>query len=63
LNFENSDITQYGKGTQYTNNDINKKDVFLLEKKADVEGIYTLIYYNINGKAEVIGEINFKEPI
>lgn len=63
LNSQNSDITQYGKGAKYNNNDINKNDVFLLEKKQDEEGIYKLIYYNLNGQAEEIGILDFKEPI
>lgn len=63
LNEENSDITLYGKGSKYIDGDINKKDVFLLEKKENEEGKYILKYYNLKGEAEVIGEINFKEPI
>lgn len=63
LNEENSDITLYGKGVKYTNNDINKNDVFLLEKKQGEEGKYILKYYNLKGEAEEIGELDFKEPI
>lgn len=63
LNSDNSDIILYGKGEKYINNDINKNDVFLLEKKQNEEGKYILTYYNSNGEAEEIGEINFKEPI
>ena len=63
LNDENSDITLYGKGAKYTNNDINKNDVFLLEKKQDEEGKYILKYYNLKGEVEEIGKLDFKEPI
>ena len=63
LNEENSDITLYGKGAKYNNNDINKIDVFLLEKKQDEEGKYILKYYNLKGEAEEIGILDFKEPI
>ena len=63
LNEENSDITLYGRGTKYIDGNINKNDVFLLEKKQNEEGKYVLKYYNLKGEAEEIGEINFKEPI
>lgn len=57
------DITQYGKGDKYVDNQINKNDVFILEKKQDSESIYIINYYNLEGKKEEIGELNLKEPI
>lgn len=57
------DITQYGKGKKYNSNQINKNDVFILEKKHNSESIFIINYYNIEGKKEEIGELNLKEPI
>ncbi len=57
------DITQYGKGKKYNENDINKNDVFILEKKQNSQDIYIINYYNLEGKKEEIGELNLKEPI
>ena len=57
------DINQYGRGKKYNDNEINKQDVFILEKKQDVEGIYIINYYNLSGEKEQIGELNLKEPI
>ena len=57
------DITQYGKGKMYIEENINKIDVFMLEKKQDTEDVYIINYYNIDGKKEEIGELNLKEPI
>ena len=57
------DITQYGKGEKYVDNQINKNDVFILEKKQDDENLYIINYYNLDGKKEEIGEMNLKEPM
>lgn len=57
------DINQYGKGKKLVDDDINKSDVFILEKKPDNENIYIINYYNLNNEKEEIGELNLKEPI
>ncbi len=57
------DVEQFGKGEKYLEDEINKNDVFLLEKKQDSEDIYLINYYNSEGKKEEIGELNLKEPI
>ena len=60
---ELKDINQFGKGEKFVDNDINKKDIFTLEKSQQTEGIYIINYYNLDGNKEEIGQINFKEPI
>lgn len=57
------DITQYGKGNKYVDNQINKKDIFMLEKEQNSDDIYIINYYNLNGEKEEIGKLNLKEPI
>ena len=57
-------VNTYGKGKKFNGNNINKKDVFLLEKKEE-NGVttYEINYFNQDGKEEKVGKLELDNPL
>ena len=63
VNSINQDSTK-GRGNKFLENDINKKDVFILEKKIENDvSIYEIKYFNDAGIEEVVGKVELENPL
>lgn len=58
------EVSKYGMGPKFNGFEINKVDVFLLEKYYDGDNsYYKLNYYDENGKMKEVGDIELKTPL
>lgn len=58
-------VSTYGKGAKYTDDlKINKKDVFILEKKVENDvASYSIKYYDEDENEELVGNLEIANPL